>query len=465
MAPELTVLETKQIILDTVDKKPQFEPYVLTGGRLNLFKALSAIESTHVQGKVWLDRNGDGAESPAEPGVANWTVYVDLNSNGKFETSEPFAVTNANGIYDIQAAVGAGTYHVNQVVKPRWTQTYPAVGAQLVTISQRGDIVTGVDFGNLPMPGGVSGMKWNDLDGDGVKDPNEPGIAGVYIYADLDDNGTISLGEPAAITAANGSYVINDIPAGTVAIREVLSPGWTITYPALGYHVVDVIPTVSIPNVDFANKTAFDFGDAPAPYPTLISQGGASAGLLGGFHLGTKIDAEDNGLPNATATGDNLLNLDDEDGVVISSNLYAGTTATIKVTATATSRPAGYLQGWVDFNDDGDWLDAGEHVIADRSLGTGEYNISFAVPADVTIGHTFARFRYSMDRGVGPAGHTTAGEVEDYAVLVLADEPVANPDSFEVLENSIRAPLDVLANDFPSATRVPFILSVTQPAR
>ena len=87
------------------------------------------------------------------------------------------------------------------------------------------------------------------------------------------------------------------------------------------------------------------------------------------------------------------------------------------------------------------------------------------MPADVTIGHTFARFRYSMEKGVGPAGHTIAGEVEDYAVLVLADEPVANPDSFEVLENSIRVPLDVLANDFPSATRVPFIVSVTQPPR
>ena len=119
----------------------------------------------------------------------------------------------------------------------------------------------------------------------------------------------------------------------------------------------------------------------------------------------------------------------------------------------------------MDFNDDGDWADAGEHIIVDRSLGTGVYDISFPVPGDVTIGNTFARFRYSMEQGVGPAGHTLAGEVEDYAVRVLADEPVANPDSFEVLENSIRVPLDVMANDFPSATGVPFIVSVTQPPR
>ena len=64
----------------------------------------------------------------AEPGIANWTVYVDLNSNGKLDANEPFAVTDATGDYDIEASLAPGTYHVNQVVKPRWTQTYPAVG-------------------------------------------------------------------------------------------------------------------------------------------------------------------------------------------------------------------------------------------------------------------------------------------------------------------------------------------------
>ncbi len=75
--------------------------------------------------------------------------------------------------------------------------------------------MSGINFGNRPLPGAVSGVKWNDLDGDGVKDPKEPGVPGVYIYADLNNDGFIALGEPAAITAADGSYYINDIPGGT----------------------------------------------------------------------------------------------------------------------------------------------------------------------------------------------------------------------------------------------------------
>ena len=117
----------------------------------------------------------------------------------------------------------------------------------------------------------------------------------------------------------------------------------------------------------------------------------------------------------------------------------------------------------MDFNNDGDWLDAGEHIIVDRVLGTGVYTITFPVPAAATVGNTFARFRYSMERGVGPAGHSTAGEVEDYAVRVLTNAPMAIDDLFDVTQDVVKAPLDVLANDFPSSTGVLRIVSFTQP--
>ena len=110
------------------------------------------------------------------------------------------------------------------------------------------------------------------------------------------------------------------------------------------------------------------------------------------------------GIPTSNADGDDMLNLDDEDGVVIPNMMFAGTTATIEVTITSTSYPHGFLQGWIDFNADGDWTDAGEHVIADRLLGTGVYDISFAVPAAAIVGNTFARFRFSSDANLAPSG-------------------------------------------------------------
>ncbi len=467
LAPEFSVLQTKQLLLDSVDPLPWLDGVVLSGGRLNAANALESIFSTQVEGKIWRDDNGNGARDVGEPGLSNWTAYLDLDDSGTLDVDEPFAVTDANGDYSIDTFEAPGDYTLREVLKPRWEQTFPTGGAHSITIAQRGDVLTGLDFGNKPFPGSVTGFKWHDIDGDGIRDPGEPGQGGVWIYADLDDNGIINLLEPAAITAADGSYAIHDIPAGEVAIRESLPLGWATTYPALGYHIVDVVPATTISNIDFGNFASFDYGDAPAAagYPTLAADGGAFHGITPGYQLGALIDAEDDGLPSPTAVGDDLDNLQDEDGVVIDGAFFQGATDSVAVTIETSGFPRGYLQGWIDFNADGDWNDPGEQIATNLRLGTGTYDVSFTVPsgADVVVGGSFARFRYGLEIDLGPTGGSTVGEVEDYAVLILKDEPVANPDNYEIQQDSINNSLSVLDNDFPSSTGVLTITAVTQP--
>src|SRR5262249_17476363 len=50
----------------------------------------------------------------------------------------------------------------------------------------------------------------------------------------------------------------------------------------------------------------FDFGDAPAPYPTSLADNGARHRAVTGLFLGRRIDANANGIPSAGATSDNL---------------------------------------------------------------------------------------------------------------------------------------------------------------
>ena len=157
LAPDLTIQEVKDLILDNVDVKPQFEPYVLTGGRLNVFNTLSKVRSSGVEGTVWMDRDGDGVMDDGEPGVSNWTVYLDLNANNVLDAGEPSDATDANGVYHLASYAAPGTYRVAQVLEPHWTQTYPATRYHLVSIVHRGDLVEDVNFGNKPVPGTVSG--------------------------------------------------------------------------------------------------------------------------------------------------------------------------------------------------------------------------------------------------------------------------------------------------------------------
>jgi protocatechuate 3,4-dioxygenase beta subunit len=75
-------------------------------------------------------------------------------------------------------------------------------------------------------PGMISGVKFHDLDADGVKDASEPGLGGWTIYIDANNNGVKDAGEVATVTGPDGSYKFNNLPAGTYRLREVMQPGW-----------------------------------------------------------------------------------------------------------------------------------------------------------------------------------------------------------------------------------------------
>lgn len=97
--------------------------------------------------------------------------------------------------------------------------------------------------------GTISGMKFHDLNCDGVHDPGEPGLPGWTITL---NNGMT------AVTDVFGNYTI-PVPPGTYVVSEVQQPGWTQTYPARpGTHTVTVGTGTNV-TADFGN------GDCPCP--------------------------------------------------------------------------------------------------------------------------------------------------------------------------------------------------------
>ena len=107
--------------------------------------------------------------------------------------------------------------------------------------------------------------------------------------------------------------------------------------------------------------------------------------------------------------------------------LVKGLDADIEVTVTNGSNSPGVVQGWIDYNGDGDWNDAGEQVVIDQTVPEGTSTLTIAVPEAAEVGLTYARFRYGYERGIGPAGEALAGEVEDYKILILEYIPNQPP--------------------------------------
>ena len=170
--------------------------------------------------------------------------------------------------------------------------------------------------------------------------------------------------------------------------------------------------------IDLLISDSADFGDAPDPgYPTLLASGGAAHHLVPTIYLGSQIDAESDGQPDAAASGDDLTDLADEDGIVFGAALAPGLTTPIVVTTSA----SGYLNGWLDFNCDSDWEDEGEQLFVDVPLDSGQTSLNIEVPEDAVREETFARFRFSTRSGLSFIGTAPDGEVEDYRVAVVCE--------------------------------------------
>lgn len=164
-----------------------------------------------------------------------------------------------------------------------------------------------------------------------------------------------------------------------------------------------------------------DFGDAPESYGTTRSANGAS-NILGDVRLGHTVDGEATGQPTSAADGDDTLDADgdDENGVNIPATLTPGQTSTVVVSV---ENGDGVLSAWVDWNQDGDFTDAGEDVFINLPLNNGDHFLNLNVPITASPGSTYARFRLTAGtsgsiNSDNPNGAAGVGEVEDYQVVI-----------------------------------------------
>jgi hypothetical protein len=110
----------------------------------------------------------------------------------------------------------------------------------------------------------VAGAEFEDVNANGVRDVGEAGAAGWTVFADLDNNGVLSAGEPFAVTDANGNYRLQ-VDVGMQAsfrVMEQSQAGWSQTFdPAATINEPTAAhPYYTLPfsdlnqrNIDFSN--------------------------------------------------------------------------------------------------------------------------------------------------------------------------------------------------------------------
>lgn len=180
------------------------------------------------------DTNGNGVKDGSEPLLDNWSMTLTPGSVTQSTVDGCTTFTN----------LSPGQYSVAETLKTDWYNTTPLSQNVTLTSAQNETVY----FGNFACAT-ISGVKWEDLDGDGVKDDGEP----------LLPNWTINLNgtEASDVTDENGAYSFKVCRAGTMTVSETIpdTDVWYQTYPggASPNHQVTVTSGGSYTGKDFGN--------------------------------------------------------------------------------------------------------------------------------------------------------------------------------------------------------------------
>ena len=248
--------------------------------------------------------------------------------------------------------------------------------------------------------------------------------------------------------AVLGTVSTGDMPRTPTLTWNPFSLKFTATQPTVRLELVNNAPGGNGNDLaidDIALAAVCEHGDAPDSYATLLASNGPVHGR-GAPHLGGAVDYEGDGLPTVAADGDDLASGDDEDGVTFNPALsYPNPTIRtgtdpvtllpVQNTVRVNASGAGFASVWVDWNEDGDFADAGERVADAQAVAAGNNDLTFAGAANPADIRTYVRVRYSTDAASvhAPTGVAPDGEVEDYRVLVerlivpSACAPVSQP--------------------------------------
>ncbi|MEM7118790.1 MAG: GEVED domain-containing protein [Chloroflexota bacterium] len=146
-----------------------------------------------------------------------------------------------------------------------------------------------------------------------------------------------------------------------------------------------------------------------------VSYGEATHGnCVTTVQLGATIDSETSSSEGADDTSD--------DGVVLTSLLLPGETASIQVGVIGTA-VSPWLAVWADWNGDGSFSDSSETLV-DEEVSIGTHDFSFSVPNDhdtITAVPLRVRVYESEPDDVEPTGVVNGGEVEDYLAFDCAN--------------------------------------------
>lgn len=185
----------------------------LTEGRTNeTFFGLQRAGT--ISGIVFNDADGTGQQTPEEQGLAGVTLRL------KSTSAEVWTTTSREDGSFLFTQVAPGGYWLEEIDLPGYGSTTP----NLRSLSVENGGAGVANFGDQAS-GSVAGLVFLDINGNGIREANESGLAEVSIS--ISGAGV----ERVAITSVEGRYSFTDLGPGNYTIEETDPSGFISTTP------------------------------------------------------------------------------------------------------------------------------------------------------------------------------------------------------------------------------------------
>jgi len=205
------------------------------------FKPISGA----IGGTVFLDEDDSGVQDAGEPGIEGVTVNLVCSGIPPLSDSQ---FTDANGNYLFTGILDGFECEVRTVPSTAPDDVEPGVcPTKFQHRFAAGESFLDDDFCFTSIPAEISGMKYEDINGNGVKDDGITGIEGWQIDLDCEDGtqGTTN-------TDSDGNYLFDDIPVpNECTVTEEDRTGWDNTTP----------DSVLFDDLQSGDKETADFGN------------------------------------------------------------------------------------------------------------------------------------------------------------------------------------------------------------
>jgi CSLREA domain-containing protein len=186
-----------------------------------------------IQGRCFDDLIANGVDDAGEPGRAGCMIYLDLNSNGRFDSTDPSTTSAADGTFSFSNLESEMEYQVGLAEIPNGqTLVLPSANDNSIyrVYLPAGGTIIDRDFGLRPtsttgqsQDASIQGRLFVAQSG-GTK----AGLAGIEVFVDLDDDGVRDFNEPRMTTLADNLSTPNVDESGQYTFAGLGSRPYTV---------------------------------------------------------------------------------------------------------------------------------------------------------------------------------------------------------------------------------------------